>query len=142
MDDESESDEAAKKNEPGSDESTEQAQDHNSSEGKASSTAEQKRKAGKQQGAQGYGRTQKLEVTCEESHAPHSCVVCGQGIDSSVHKAWTAFYVIDVEQKKPDGRPGITFSNVKHMFYEATCKCGHHKDRTSWHLKMGGLRPK
>ena len=57
-------------------------------------------------------------------------------------KAWTAFYVIDVEQKKPDGRPGITFSNVKHMFYEATCKCGHHKDRTSWHLKMGGLRPK
>lgn len=85
-----------------------------------------KRVAGKQEGTQGYGRTQTLAITEIVYHArTHcaSCAMCLGGYENQV--AWTAFCTIDIAEHMLENT-GITLTNTKHIFFETECGCGHH----------------
>ncbi len=59
-------------------------------------TAE-KRKPGKQPGAQGFGRQQTLAVTDYKDHPPEQCEICHQSLNTNHKKAHTAFETVDIE---------------------------------------------
>ena len=85
-----------------------------------------KRKAGKQLGAAGFGRTQKLPVTKIVHHVTNHCVICKHYLgEYDVQTAWTGFYSIDIAERTPE-QTGIVLINTKHVFYEQMCSCGHH----------------
>jgi len=85
-----------------------------------------KRVAGKQEGAQGYGRTQELAITETVYHARTHCASCNACLgDYEAQVAWTAFCTIDIAEHIP-GNAGITLTNTKHIFFETKCDCGHH----------------
>jgi len=85
-----------------------------------------KRVAGKQKGAPGYGRTQELPVTAIVYHARSHCASCNAALgDYDDQVAWTGFYSIDIAEYVP-GTAGIFLTNTKHIFFEAECGCGHH----------------
>ena len=83
-----------------------------------------KRKAGKQPGAPGYGREQKIAITAEEHHYPTDCARCDRELKQDAATAYTAFETVDVEWADPN-RPGIRLTNTKHTYYETVCACGH-----------------
>jgi len=83
-----------------------------------------RRKAGKQPGAPGYGREQKLAVTAEAHHYPADCVRCDCELKQDAAKAYTAFETVDLEWADPN-KPGISLTNTKHTYYETVCVCGH-----------------
>ncbi|MGH9802633.1 MAG: DUF6444 domain-containing protein [Blastocatellia bacterium] len=87
-------------------------------------TNDQPRKAGKQPGAQGFGRQQSLPVTAYQEHFPENCARCGQPLNADGKKAWTAFDTIDIE-KGDENRPGVHLTNIRHTYYEISCTCGH-----------------
>jgi hypothetical protein len=86
--------------------------------------ADARRKAGKQPGASGYGREQKLAVTAEEHHYPAGCVRCDRELKQEAAKAYTAFETVDLEWADLK-KPGISLTNTKHTYYETACACGH-----------------
>ena len=86
--------------------------------------ASNRRKPGKQLGAPGYGREQKLVVTAEEHHYPTDCARCDHELKQDAAKAYTAFETVDVEWADPN-KPGIRLTNTKHTYYETVCACGH-----------------
>jgi len=82
-------------------------------------------KPGKQKGAPGYGRTQKLPVTGEVIHKGTECAACGNKLDEdSDFIARTGHYTIDIEIDNDD-QPGIKVTNTKHIYGDTTCSCGH-----------------
>jgi transposase len=83
-----------------------------------------KRKAGKQPGAPGYGRVQKIAITAEEHHYPTDCARCDRELQPSAAKAYTAFETVDLMWTDREN-PGIHVTNTKHTYYETTCDCGH-----------------
>ena len=84
-----------------------------------------KRTAGKQEGEQGYGRTQELPVTATIYHAASNCVLCNSLLAGhETQTAWTGFYSIDIAEHI-EGQPGIFLTNTKHIFFETECVCGH-----------------
>ena len=83
-----------------------------------------KRKAGKQPGAPGYGREQKIAITAEAHHYPTACVRCDGELNQDAAKAYTAFETVDLEWADPTN-PGIRLTNTKHTYYETACTCGH-----------------
>lgn len=86
-------------------------------------TSHSKLKPGKQPGAQGYGRTQKLPITDIKHHHCHPCPAC-KGNLRSTEKAYTGFYSINIEYGDIDA-PGIQLSNTHHIYYSAQCSnCG------------------
>lgn len=83
------------------------------------------RKPGKQEGAPGYGRTQKLPVTGEVTHKGTECGACGSKLDDdSEFIARTGHYTIDIEIDNED-EPGIKVTNKKHIYGDSICSCGH-----------------
>lgn len=85
-----------------------------------------KRKAGKQKGAPGFGRTQQLLVTNIVNHVMNHCVICNHHLgEYDVQTAWTGFYSIDIAERTPE-QCGIVLTNTKHVFYEQMCPCSHH----------------
>jgi IS1 family transposase len=83
------------------------------------------RKAGKQHGAQGYGRTQELIAHAFERHAPERCAICdAQLVVSDDCKAWTGWLSVDIAARS-SGLLGITFFNTHHLMLSITCNCGH-----------------
>ena len=86
--------------------------------------ANDRRKAGKQPGAPGYGREQKIAVTAEEHHYPADCVRCDRELKPDTAKSYTAFETVDLEWADPE-KPGIRLTNTKHTYYETICACGH-----------------
>ena len=86
--------------------------------------ANSKRKAGKQPGAPGYGREQKIAVTAEEHHYPADCIRCDGELKQDAGKAYTAFETVDLEWADLN-KPGIRLTNTKHTYYETVCACGH-----------------
>src|SRR5512137_565185 len=86
--------------------------------------ANSKRKAGKQPGALGYGREQKITVTAEAHHYPANCVRCDRELKPDTAKAYTAFETVDLEWADLN-KPGIRLTNTKHTYYETVCACGH-----------------
>lgn len=82
--------------------------------------------AGKQEGAQGYGRTQTLAITETVYHARTHCASCNACLGYYEWQvAWTAFCTIDIAEHIPRNA-GITLTNTKHVFFETKCNCGHH----------------
>lgn len=85
-----------------------------------------KRNAGKQLGAEGFGRTQELAITEIIYHAKIHCALCDACLGGHEEQtAWTGFYTIDIAEYI-EGNAGIILTNTKHIFFETECECGHH----------------
>ena len=82
------------------------------------------RKPGKQPGAQGFGRTQKITVTDFRYHHPSFCACCGKPLKTDSSIAYTAFETLDIEWADTL-RPGIYLTNTQHVLYETACPCSH-----------------
>jgi hypothetical protein len=82
-------------------------------------------KAGKRQGAPGYGRTVVLPVSAERIHRPSVCAACGvYFLEDAPFRAYTARYEIDVGLPS-SGAPGLELIHTKHVHGECQCTCGH-----------------
>ena len=113
-----------------------------------------RKKAGKQEGAPGFGRTQQLPVTGTVHHTADKCEFCGRELgESAEFTARTGHYTIDIEVGGEDN-PGIRVSNTKHIYGDTLCTCGHttrtmpHRcekeskwdvELTEWHLVGSNL---
>ena len=83
------------------------------------------RKPGKQPGAQGFGREQKITVHQHEPHYPAQCVLCDDVFDSKHSSvAYTAFDTLTLKWGDLK-HPGIEVVNTRHTYYESACPCGH-----------------
>jgi len=111
------------------------------------------RKPGKQPGAQGFGRTQKLAITGYQNHYPEMCDCCHQTLETGHAIAYAAYETINVEWTDVN-HPGIQLTNTKHTLYEVVCADGHTSrakvnrtntsqlpgiTRTEWRLVGSGL---
>jgi hypothetical protein len=84
------------------------------------------RKAGKQPGAPGVGRTQVFAAHETIAHYPEVCTGCGRALTDPVGAvAYTGFQAVDLRCGEPDA-PGIRLWVVDHRYYEVPCACGHH----------------
>ena len=85
------------------------------------------RKAGKQPGAPGVGRTQVFAAHETLAHYPAVCTGCGRALTDPVGAAVasTGFQAVDLRCGAPDA-PGLRLWVVDHRYYEAPCACGHH----------------
>lgn len=86
--------------------------------------ADKKKKPGKQPGAPGFGRTQKLMVTHHVIHRPECCkgCNCALGIDLPF-EAKGGHYTLDLVLPKP-GTIGLQGTNTKHIYGSVVCACG------------------
>lgn len=107
---------------------------------------ENKRNAGKQPGAKGFGHHVELPITGEEIHRPTECTTCGEFFDENTSfYPKTGRYELDIERKEL----GIEVSHIKHIYGSCICPCGHethslpgrseveedwHVEITEWHL--------
>jgi transposase len=91
---------------------------------KAPSGKSSTKKAGKQVGAKGFGRTQKLAYTETTPHHPDSCAGCGQALSHDGAVAYTAWDDIDIAEKLA-GQVGLFLQVTRHTLYASTCTCGH-----------------
>ena len=82
------------------------------------------RKVGKQFGAPGIGRTQKLVPTHVQSHHPDFCAGCGKGLSHDAAKAYTAWDDIDIAGRGA-GQAGLFLQVTRHRLYASPCTCGH-----------------
>jgi hypothetical protein len=113
------------------DETTDTAEEINQESRLQSKNPKEKRKPGRQPGSQGFGRTQKLEVTDTKHHLCGCCTVCNEDL-SAVAKAYTAFQTINVEFGGSDS-PGVKLSNIQHIYYIGLCtSCGLENRSEPW----------
>ena len=83
------------------------------------------RKPGKQPGAQGFGREQKITVHQHEPHYPDRCVLCDNVFNANHSRvAYTAFDTLTLKWGDLC-QPGIEVVNTRHTYYESACPCGH-----------------
>ncbi len=83
------------------------------------------RKPGKQPGAQGFGREQKITVHQHNPHYPDQCALCRLALNPDYNGvAYTAFDSLTLEWGDLN-QPGIKVVNTRHTYYERTCPCGH-----------------
>jgi transposase len=110
-----------------------------------SQNEEAKRKPGKQKGAQGFGRTQKLIVTEVVTHKPERCSGCGQLFEKTTQFQPTGGYCsidIDIPQ---EGQIGLQGSYTKHIYGKMPCTCGYEtqsapsrtEKEAGWSVEMG-----
>lgn len=86
--------------------------------------AKPKRKPGKQRGAKGFGRTQKLVITDEVIHRPEYCAGCGSELGPNLSfEAKGGYYTIDLKLSEP-GYIGLQATNTKHIYGSVRCSCG------------------
>jgi hypothetical protein len=84
------------------------------------------RHPGKQPGARGFGRTQKLVAERTDTHRPSHCHGCQQGLAQDAPAvSYTGYQSIDLERGGPDN-PGLKLRVVDHLYEEVICPCGHH----------------
>ena len=84
------------------------------------------RKAGKQPGAPGVGRTQVFTARDVIPHYPTVCAGCGRALTEPVGAvAYTGFQAVDLRWGAAD-EPGLRLWVVDHRYYEVSCACGHH----------------
>jgi hypothetical protein len=88
------------------------------------SAAVPRRKAGKQVGAPGVGRTQVFKADEVVEHYPKCCAGCGQTDEARVGVAYTAFQSVDL-RCGAQAQPGLHLWITNHRYYEVTCRCGH-----------------
>jgi hypothetical protein len=90
------------------------------------------RKAGKQPGAPGIGRTQVFQAHEEQCHYPAVCAGCGRPLDRAEAVAYTGFQAVDLHGGD-SAQPGLTLWVVNHRYYEIVCACGHHTRAEAGH---------
>ena len=90
------------------------------------------RKAGKQPGAPGIGRTQVFQANAEQAHYPDACAGCSRRLDPATAVACTGFQAVDLRWDDP-ARPGLTLWVVDHRYYETPCACGHRTRAVAGH---------
>src|SRR5512143_1493949 len=96
------------------------------------------RKAGKQPGAPGAGRTQVLHTHEEQAHYPVACAGCGRPLaEGAGAVAYTGFQAVDLRWGDP-AAPGLSLWVVDHRYYETPCACGH---RTRAEAGQGAVDP-
>ena len=96
-----------------------------------SANPEEKRQPGRQPGSQGFGRTQKLEVTEIKHHLCGSCTICNEDL-AIVAKAYTGFHTINIEFGDSNS-PGVQLSNIHHIYYTGLCpSCGLENRTEPW----------
>lgn len=103
-----------------------------------SAEAQPTRKAGKQPGAPGIGRTQVFHAHEEQPHYPEVCAGCGRRLESALTVAYTGFQAVDLHWADP-ANPGLTLWVVDHRFYEVACACGHRTRAEAGHGKVDPL---
>lgn len=117
---------------PASDVDSDTQPEPEKSEGARSSNSQPSAKAGKQLGAKGFGRTQKLAVTHTDNHFPSSCAVCDQSLSRKGAQAYTGRDEIDIADKIA-GQAGLFLQVTRHRLHASTCTCGH-VTRASHHV--------
>src|SRR5512144_357098 len=90
------------------------------------------RKAGKQPGAPGIGRTQVFQAHEEQRHYPAVCAGCGRPMDRAGAVAYTGFQAVDLPWGA-SAQPGLILRVVDHRYYEIACACGHHTRAEAGH---------
>ncbi len=96
-----------------------------------SSDATARRKPGRQPGAPGFGRTQKLTVTDWEEHRPSTCALCAAALAPDRAKAYTAFDTVDLVFGDTQD-PGLRLTCTRHTYYQTLCRCGHETRETPY----------
>jgi hypothetical protein len=85
----------------------------------------QGRKAGKQPGDPGYGRTQRFAIDQIESHHPERCRVCDAALSKDVNSfCYSGWDCIDLAPRR-DAQPCLRLMSTRHHLYETQCVCGH-----------------
>ncbi len=83
---------------------------------------ERKRRSGKQPGAEGFGRTEKLPLTGEEIHKAEQCTGCSKALaEDAPFEKRTGTYTLDIKK----GRFGLEITNTLHIYGITGCVCGH-----------------
>jgi hypothetical protein len=92
------------------------------------------RKPGRQDGSQGFGRTQQLAVTDTTHHACGCCSACNEDI-TSVEKAYTGFHTVNIEFGNTES-PGVQLTNTLHLYFRGLCpKCGLENRSEPWRAR-------
>ena len=82
-------------------------------------------KPGKQPGAKGYGRTQKLAIHAVEPRHPAVCAACGTPLmAAAVAVAYTGWDTIELLPQEP-GEAGLKLGVTRYVLHEVDCTCGH-----------------
>jgi len=90
------------------------------------------RKAGKQSGSPGHGRTQQLTVTDTCEHRPACCAACGLALATDTpSQAYTAWDEVPIAPPI-DGQIGLIFRVTRHQMLEVSCPCGHTTRALPW----------
>jgi len=82
------------------------------------------RKPGKQHGAKGKGRMQKLMFTEVENHFPETCAICGLPFSDADTNAYTGWDEVDIREKIA-GQIGLHLLVTRHLLHASSCSCGH-----------------
>jgi transposase len=80
-----------------------------------------RKRAGKAEGARGYGRPAPERIDALEPHRPAACAGCGAGLAGQTGRAYTGYYEADWVREGLGWAVRIT----KHLFEESLCECGH-----------------
>lgn len=84
-----------------------------------------KRSAGRQPGAPGFGRTQKLAVDIAIDHRPERCAICDRPFPAEAPgQAYGGYDEIDLLPADPN-EPGLRLWVTRHRPFELVCGCGH-----------------
>jgi transposase len=111
----------------------------------ANSQDRKKRKPGKQPGAKGFGRTQKLTITQTIIHRPTCCKGCERTLNENLpFHANGGYYTIDLVLPKA-GCIGLQGEYIKHIYGSVRCTCGFEtmikpervSDESGWVVEMG-----
>ena len=81
----------------------------------------EKRKPGKQPGAEGKWRSQPLVAEETIPHYPEHCASCNQKLNPENHKPYMGYYVLELKTEKS----GFQVVCQLHHYYELGCECGH-----------------
>lgn len=99
---------------------------------KDSPAAKPARRAGRQTGSAGHGRTQKLALTETCEHRPSHCTACDQALSgASAARAYTAWDEIDLVARE-EGELGLRLKVTRHRLLKVQCGCGHVSRAQPW----------
>ncbi len=82
----------------------------------------EKRKPGKQPGAEGKWRSQALMAEETIPHHPENCASCNQELTPQNNKPYMGYYVLELKTQLR----GWKIICQLHHYHEAQCECGHH----------------
>lgn len=107
--------------------------------GQEASGGEFRRAPGKQPGAPGFGRAQKLAVTDTRAHRPDHCAACGAALDAmAAADAYTAWDEVDIGAQA-EGQIGLRLTVTRHQVFDVRCSCGHASRAVPWRAPADAL---